>query len=52
VPVPDAPGVGEGDGFEVYGVEFAESMRGVLAEGDQAGPLQALKHPHMTALTA
>jgi hypothetical protein len=37
VAVSDAPGVGEGDGFQVYGVEFAERVGGVLAEGDQAG---------------
>jgi hypothetical protein len=28
--------VGEGDGFQVYAVEFAEGVGGVLAEGDQA----------------
>jgi hypothetical protein len=33
----EAPGMGEGDGFQVYAVEFAESVCAVLAEGDHTG---------------
>jgi hypothetical protein len=34
VAVSEAPGVGEGDSLQVYGIEFREC--GILAEGDPA----------------
>jgi hypothetical protein len=50
VAVAEAPGVGEGDGFQVYGVEFGEGLTSVVgAEGDQAGHVAAIISAAYTA---